>query len=136
MKSKIFIISLCATFLFVFAACKNSPKADADEQKTEAVVEEVVEEAEKPIEIPTFKDEKVQKFVNDYAAFVDEYIEAYTANDAQKIKKVTEKAKKLATQQKNYVEPTLIKTSAVQYQKFVEFMGKMADKVNKAPQAK
>ncbi|MDR1742679.1 MAG: hypothetical protein LBR48_02530 [Dysgonamonadaceae bacterium] len=130
MKNKIITVSLCATFLFVFAACKNNSKAKADEQKTEVVAPEdtVTEEAE--VVIPTLKDASAQKFVNDYAVFVDEYIDAYTTNDPQKIKKIKAKSEKFSKHQTDIIVSKLLKTPT-EYQKFAEYMQKMADKLAK-----
>ena len=65
---------------------KEEPKADdaATETQTETTAEPAKEDAA-ATEGATFKDAEVQKYVDDYKAYIKEVSEAVAANDATKI---------------------------------------------------
>ena len=77
---------------------KEEPKADdaATETQTETTAEPAKEDAA-ATEGATFKDAEVQKYVDDYKAYIKEVSEAVAANDATKIADLGTKAQEWAT---------------------------------------
>ena len=77
---------------------KEEPKADdaATETQTETTAEPAKEDAA-ATEGATFKDAEVQKYVDDYKAFIKEMSDAVAAKDAAKMQELTTKGSEWAT---------------------------------------
>lgn len=131
MKKNLFIISFCVALFVGFTACKGGKKANADEQKTEESVPAEVETVEEEVKIvaPTLTDSKAQKFVNEYAAYVNDYVDAYTTKDPEKIRKVTAAAESFNKRSQEVV--SLLARNPKEYQAFADFMQKTAEKLRK-----
>src|SRR5688572_14136528 len=52
-------------------------------------------------DVPTFSDPEVQKYVNDYSAFVAAYVEAYKSKDMTKVQELSTKATEWTSKTQN-----------------------------------
>ncbi|HEX8574813.1 MAG TPA: hypothetical protein VF677_00820 [Flavobacterium sp.] len=101
MKKVLFALSLVA--LTAMVSCKDKEKVetetttvDTTATKTDApVVEETTTTTS--VTVPTFSNDETQKFANDYAKFMEDYMAAAKSNDAEKIKELQAKATEWAT---------------------------------------
>jgi len=85
----------------VLAACNNKKKDEnTDKMKDTTTTTTTTPPADNNTtttttssnEVPSFSNPEVQKWAQDYAAFVDSYIAAYTSKDATKIAQVSSTA--------------------------------------------
>jgi hypothetical protein len=101
MKKVLFALSLVA--LTAMVSCKDKEKVetetttvDTTATKTDApVVEETTTTTS--VTVPTFSNDEVQKFANDYAKYTEDVMAAAKSNDAEKIKDLQAKATEWAT---------------------------------------
>ncbi len=71
----------------VMASCNNKKKDEKkpDETTTTTTTTTTTETTPTTSGVPTFADAEVQKYVNDYTAFVSSYVEAYKSKDMTKV---------------------------------------------------
>src|SRR4051812_30169099 len=87
---KVFLVLTAAA---VMVACSDKKKAAATDTKdtgtTTTTSTEKMDNSTSTTstngDVPTFSDPEVQKYVNDYTAFVNSYMEAYKSKDMTKV---------------------------------------------------
>lgn len=80
----------------VMTSCKSKKKDEKKPEET-ATTTTTPTETTTTTGVPTFSDPDVQKYVNDYTAFVTGYMEAYKSKDMTKIASLSTSASEWAT---------------------------------------
>lgn len=85
-------------------ACKQETKTEEPKQSTEQTSDKPVDETKAPAstessssDLPKFSSPEVQKFAEEYSAFVNESIEASKSGDATKVQELAAKSQEWAT---------------------------------------
>ncbi|MFL9835701.1 hypothetical protein [Chryseobacterium terrae] len=101
MKKLIFPLAVIAISL---TACKKETKAEDSKPATEEVASDKPATEEVPAstesassDLPKFSSPEVQKFAEEYSAYVNESIEASKSGDAAKVQALSAKAQEWAT---------------------------------------
>ena len=113
---------------------KEEPKADdaATETQTETTAEPAKEDAA-ATEGATFKDAEVQKYVDDYKAFIKEMSDAVAAKDAAKMQELTTKGSEWATKSQEVAAKLTDPEEAKKFGEEVTKLGQeFADEMQKA----
>lgn len=121
--------------LVSFASCKKS-EGTSDDKKSDTTEEVKSTEDSKVTKdskssdasVPSFKNDDVNAFVKDYAAYMDEYLKAAKSNDASALQALTEKGTAL-TQKMSDLQ-TKLETSEVE--KFNTFLTEQANRLQEA----
>ena len=100
---KKFIFPL-AVFAISLTACKQETKVEESKPATEETSSEKPAETEAPAstesassDLPKFSSPEVQKFAEEYSAFVNESLEASKSGDATKVQELATKSQEWAT---------------------------------------
>jgi hypothetical protein len=86
MKKVLFVLAVAG----VMVSCGNKKKSDKpadgkDTTSTSSTTTTTTITTTTTSDVPTFADPEVQKFVNDYTAFVNSYMDAYKGKDMAKV---------------------------------------------------
>ena len=132
MKKLIPVIAL----LCLMTACKNKKKEETkptDSTTTTTTTTTTSTEAASG-DIPKFSDPEVQKYVEDYTAFVTGYVAAYKTKDYTKIQEWSTKATDLATRSMDISKK--LAANPDEATKFSNYMTKLSNDLTAAMQVK
>lgn len=117
------LLSCAVLSLISFTACKNEAKdTDATVETTETTNDGA--EATATEGVPTFSDSEVQKYVDDYTAFIKEYTAAAKSGDATKLSALAGNLQEWNTKSTAIGEK--LATNPEDAQKFNEYIQKLA----------
>lgn len=127
------ILSLFIVNTITFQSCKNDQKTTENQQITESnsniIKEESIDISTDTVseilnqDIPKFSDAKIQKFLVDYKAYIDQYINAADAKDINKLTELTKKNQKLIITRKIISEE--LSSNPKELNKFNDFVRKL-----------
>lgn len=127
------ILSLFIVNTITFQSCKNDQKTTGNQQITESnsniIKEEPIDLSTNTVseilnqDIPKFSDAKIQKFLVDYKAYIDQYINAADAKDINKLTELTKKNQKLIITRKIISEE--LSSNPKELNKFNDFVRKL-----------
>lgn len=135
MKKFFAVVALVA----VLASCKDKKKADTppakDDTATVKMDDTKMDDSKmSSSDVPKFADADVQKYVDDYTAFVTGYVEAYKAKDMTKIQELSTKASEWASKSQSIV--TKLAANPDEATKFSNYMTKLSQDMTAAMTAK
>ncbi|MCO6563888.1 MAG: hypothetical protein J6581_00435 [Apibacter sp.] len=130
------IISLIIVNSVIFQSCKNDKKTTENQQiqqTTESSSQLMKEEDDEPSidktgqilnqDIPKFSDVIIQKFLVEYKAYIDQYINAANAKDTNKLTELTKKNQKLIITRKIITEE--LSSNPKELNKFNDYIKKL-----------
>lgn len=131
------ILSLFIVNTITFQSCKNdqktTKKTTENQQITESnsniIKEEPIDISTDTVseilnqDIPKFSDAKIQKFLVDYKAYIDQYINAADAKDINKLTELTKKNQKLIITRKIISEE--LSSNPKELNKFYDYVRKL-----------
>jgi hypothetical protein len=124
MKKLFAVLALVA----VMTSCKDKkkePKIDVPVPSTTETITPSSDAATTTGDVPKFSDPDVQKYANDYTAFVNGYVEAYKSKDMSKIASLATSASEWGT--KSTAMFTKLATSPEEATKLTTYMSKLAN---------
>ncbi|WP_303822237.1 hypothetical protein [Apibacter mensalis] len=127
------ILSLFIVNTITFQSCKHDQKTIGNQQITESnsniIKEEPIDISTDTVseilnqDIPKFSDAKIQKFLVDYKAYIDQYINAADAKDINKLTELTKKNQKLIITRKIISEE--LSSNPKELNKFYDYVRKL-----------
>lgn len=127
------ILSLFIVNTITFQSCKHDQKTIGNQQIKESnsniIKEEPIDISTDTVseilnqDIPKFSDAKIQKFLVDYKAYIDQYINAADAKDINKLTELTKKNQKLIITRKIISEE--LSSNPKELNKFYDYVRKL-----------
>lgn len=121
-------------------ACKNKKKEEPKTNDTTTTTTTTTTTSDNTVtgDVPKFADAEVQKYVDDYTAFVTGFVEAYKSKDMSKISDLSTKAAEWATKTPGIAMKLATNTDeATKFQNYMTKLSKdMSDAVTMMAQGK
>jgi DNA repair ATPase RecN len=131
------ILSLIIVNSITFQSCKNDKKITENKPITKSIsnlvneenIESSIDDADKILnqDIPKFSDVTIQKFLEEYKAYIDQYINAANTKDTNKLTELIKKSQKFIITRKIINEE--LSSNPKELNKFNDYIRKLDNMV-------